>query len=70
MSKKPKHKLKMDFKHYYICQLCAAARGGKMPKGHCCTAHAGKCPYCKVETTCIPHIDFIWPNQTKLSIWD
>jgi hypothetical protein len=68
--KKPKHKLVMDFKHYWICYLCAAARGGKMPENHCCTVTQDKCPYCNVVCTVVPHVDFIWPGEKKLRVWD
>lgn len=60
----------MDFKHYSLCFACADIRGGKMPKGHCATVTAGKCPYCKVVCTLVPHVDFTWPGQRKLTTWD
>ena len=68
MKKKPK--IKMDFKHYYICQICAAIRGGYIPADACNTVHSGICPYCETMAICIPYVDYVWPGKKEPLVWD
>lgn len=58
-----KPKVKMDYKHYWLCETCANERGGTFPAGHCCTVIHDVCPYCKEKTVIIPYVDFDWPDR-------
>ncbi len=63
-------KIKMDFKHYWLCMKCAEERGASFPPNHCCTVTQGKCPYCKEVTTIIPYVDFDWIDMDTKHLRD
>lgn len=56
--------LKERFPFYWICDCCAAERGGRWPEGHVATLKAGTCEYCdgkkQTEKFIAPWVDYDW----------
>lgn len=50
--------------HYFICEICAIEKGGKMRHSVGNTVHMGNCGYCgSKNVTMIPTRDFIWEKK-------
>lgn len=54
----------------YLCGDCADENGGKWPKGHVATFHAGKCNICGKEASlcCATDYDFDFVNNPDREI--
>lgn len=73
MPTKPRASQKPNpFPHYYICRVCAVAKGGK-GSGGAVTCHKGECLYCgdKDATLCAT-ADYHWPKESggPAYVWD
>lgn len=57
--------LSQRFPHYWICDSCAAERGGVMPEGNVTMAQK-TCEYCDGKKQAgqfvTPWVDFDWPD--------